>query len=155
MFPGRWNHKGQRVIYTSLSLSTAVLETLAHLDKTEIPDNYVKMEIEISFPPPSEETAASSRLHLRKTSTTPWQRFMSVHQSIAAAQADLDTYKIHRERFEIARLIPSVIVPEYNVVLNPASKFFQRLVKLVSVEPFEFDPRLFPERASKGTSETR
>ena len=47
-----------------------------------------------------------------------------------------------------SRFIQSVIVPELNVVLNPAAKVFRGLVKIVSVEPFEFDPRLFPENAS-------
>ena len=154
MYPGRWNRKGQRVVYTSLSLSTAVLETLAHSDKTEVPDNFVKMEIEISFPPLSEKPITELGSRLRRTSTTYWQHFIRVHQSIASAQADINDYNYRRHRFEIARLIPSVIVPEFNVVLNPASRFFQGLVKLMSVEPFEFDPRLFPEVASKSSAGT-
>ena len=143
MYPGRWNCKGQRVVYTSLSLSTAVLETLAHTDKTEIPDNLVKMEIEISFPPSIIATELGSPPN---APTQNWQRFISVRQSIAAAKAHPDIYNY--DHLELARLIPSIIVPEYNVVLNPASGNFQHLVRLVSVEPFEFDPRLFPENAT-------
>ncbi|MBV9223793.1 MAG: RES domain-containing protein [Acidobacteriaceae bacterium] len=75
MYPGRWNCKGQRVVYTSLSLSTAVLETLAHTDKTEIPDNLVKMEIEISFPPSIIATELGSPPN---SPAQNWQRFISV-----------------------------------------------------------------------------
>ena len=139
MYPGRWNRQGQRVVYASLNLSTAVLETLAHTDKTEIPDNLVKMEIEINLP-------------FSSASTTEWQRFVSIRRSIAAAKTDPGIYSY--SNLEIARLIPSVIIPEFNVVLNPVSKAFQSLVKIVSIEPFKFDPRLFPESAiSKSIAE--
>ncbi len=112
MYSGRWNCKGQRIIYTSLSLSTAILETLAHLDKTDIPDDFVKMEIEVT-----------SLSHA--TSTPGWPPFITFHRSITAAKADPNIHNYGRS--ELARLIPSVIVPEYNVMLNPASKFFDIL----------------------------
>jgi hypothetical protein len=41
--------------------------------------------------------------------------------------------------------IPSVIVPVWNVVLYPEGVGFWEHVSLISLEPFEFDPRLFPE----------
>jgi hypothetical protein len=43
--------------------------------------------------------------------------------------------------------VPSVIVPVWNVVLYPQARGFWDHVSLESVEPFEFDPRLFPEGA--------
>jgi hypothetical protein len=44
----------------------------------------------------------------------------------------------------IAFIVPSVIVPEYNVVLYPRSANFEpELVRIESVEPFQFDPRMF------------
>jgi hypothetical protein len=44
----------------------------------------------------------------------------------------------------VALIVPSVIVPEYNVVLYPrATNFEPELVRIESVEEFEFDPRLF------------
>jgi hypothetical protein len=40
--------------------------------------------------------------------------------------------------------VPSVIVPEYNVVLYPRPKNFEpELVRIESIEAFEFDPRMF------------
>jgi len=41
--------------------------------------------------------------------------------------------------------VPSVIVPAWNVVLYPKGIGFWDHVSLESLEPFEFDPRLFPE----------
>jgi hypothetical protein len=46
----------------------------------------------------------------------------------------------------IAFVVPSVIVPEYNVVLYPRAEDFEpELVRIESVEPFEFDARMFAE----------
>ena len=44
----------------------------------------------------------------------------------------------------IAFIVPSVIVPEYNVVLYPRPENFEpEFVRIESVEPFEFDARMF------------
>lgn len=44
----------------------------------------------------------------------------------------------------IALIVPSVIVPEYNVILYPRPMNFEpEFVRIGSVEPFEFDTRLF------------
>jgi hypothetical protein len=44
----------------------------------------------------------------------------------------------------IAFMVPSVIVPEYNVVLYPRPENFEpELVRIESIQPFEFDPRMF------------
>jgi hypothetical protein len=49
------------------------------------------------------------------------------------------------DEFPLAMAVASVIVPEWNVVLYPNHYRFWDRVKLVSVAPFAFDPRLFPE----------
>jgi hypothetical protein len=44
----------------------------------------------------------------------------------------------------IAFIVPSVIVPEYNVVLYPRPENFEpEFVRIESIEPFEFDARMF------------
>jgi hypothetical protein len=48
--------------------------------------------------------------------------------------------------------VASVIVPVWNVVLYPQGVGFWDHVALDSVEPFEFDPRLFPESAAIDTT---
>lgn len=47
----------------------------------------------------------------------------------------------------IAFVVPSVIVPEYNVVLYPRPKDFEpEFVSITAIEAFEFDPRLLEGR---------
>ena len=46
----------------------------------------------------------------------------------------------------VALVVPSVIVPEYNVVLYPRPENFEpELVHIESVEPFDFDIRMFDQ----------
>ncbi len=44
---GRCNEVGVAAVYTAAHLSLAVLEVLVHLDRTEIPTDYVAMGLEI------------------------------------------------------------------------------------------------------------
>ncbi|HMQ58602.1 MAG TPA: RES family NAD+ phosphorylase [Rhizobiaceae bacterium] len=44
---GRWNDKGQRIVYCSDHLSTAMLEILVHVDREDIPDSYQLLEISV------------------------------------------------------------------------------------------------------------
>jgi len=71
------------------------------------------------------------------------------NQQLAAARARIpidiapDMPDLILKPLAIAR--PSVIVPVWNVVLFPAGGGFWDHVALETVEPFEFDPRLFPD----------
>ncbi len=47
----------------------------------------------------------------------------------------------------VAMAVPSVIVPAWNVVLYPQAKGFWRHVAVESINPFDYDPRLFPPDA--------
>ena len=47
---GRWNRKGIAALYTAQNAALAVLEVLVHLDKAELPDDYVMLEISIPDP---------------------------------------------------------------------------------------------------------
>ena len=42
---GRWNRKGIAALYTAENASLAVIEVLVHLDKGELPTDYVLLEI--------------------------------------------------------------------------------------------------------------
>lgn len=55
--------------------------------------------------------------------------------------------KLGMGRHEIlAMFVPSFLVPAYNVVLYPDHPAFSSVVKLASVEPFDFHPYLFGEK---------
>jgi hypothetical protein len=48
----------------------------------------------------------------------------------------------------IGLVVPSVIIPEYNVVLYPRDRRFEpEFVRIDLIEPFDFDPRFFNEVA--------
>ena len=47
LFGNRWNSKGTEIIYTSESRALALTEILVHVSKSQVPKDYVMLEIEI------------------------------------------------------------------------------------------------------------
>jgi RES domain-containing protein len=127
---GRWNDVGQEAIYTSTEISTPWLERLVHTPKNSIPKDLALMEIHLDLRGASRE------------SDLP----LIFHRSLKIAQ-HWDSPTETLSRFAIAMAVPSVIVPVWNVVLYPDAPGFWDRVSLASVEPVEFDPRLFPPDA--------
>jgi RES domain-containing protein len=109
MYPGRWNRKGQRAVYASTSKALALTESLAHLPSNAKPSGYSMLTIIVE----------SNELVLRRTLAGARQWFQTVGQALQEDPED-----------PIGLIAPSVIVPEYNVVLYP-----RRM-------NFEFDTRL-------------
>jgi len=132
---GRWTFRGHPVIYTSASISLAVLEyTLNYrrhgwvpasvLGRAVIPD---KMRIEVVTPAdlPLNWSAADSPPQLREIG----QRWLD-----AGAAA-------------VLKVPSAVIVEEWNYVLNPQHPDFTKLI-LQKPKRFQFDRRLARERKS-------
>jgi RES domain-containing protein len=140
--PGRWNRLGMEAIYTSTEIGVPLLERLAHTPKDQIPSDLAMMKIRING---------------------VWEVFSGVSTCLAlkGGGGSIPVYSTllqARERYHgnptfgpqpwgdnFAMAVPSVIVPVWNVVLYPQASGFWHHVSLESVEPFEFDPRLFPE----------
>jgi len=129
---GRWNQVGQEAIYTSTEVSVPWLERLVHTPKNVIPANLALMEIHVDISDYSTEHANP----------------IAIFPSLRAANNNwLGTTDPESQWAPFAIAVPSVVVPVWNVVLYPmASKFWDR-VTLFSVEPTEFDVRLFPSDA--------
>src|SRR6266568_1830101 len=107
-FGGRWNHVGTSLVYTSGTLSLAVLEYLVNLPISDLPENWR------TFP-------ASEEL---KDIGTDWVREVTTP----------------------ILTLPSVVIPnELNYLINPAHEEAKR-VKVVSVDPFALDVRLYRAR---------
>ena len=147
LYPGRWNLPGQQAIYTSTEKSAAILESLAHIPKDLIPSNLALMKIGVSG---NWENIISGALVDRNTGGC----FLS-YRTITAAKEFLNrhTHFIGVVNIPFAVAIPSAIVPIWNVVLYPLAPGFWDHVTLESVEPFELDPRLFPENTPSETPE--
>lgn len=131
----RWNSgRGRGVVYTSLNVSTCVLEMLVHLGprlRARLPKNIALVAIDA---PDDAGTDAVEAANIPKN----------------AARADTDgrtwfqrTGDEWLERGNaLILLAPSLVSPhDKNAMLNPVHPAMKD-VRILSVEPFHFDPRL-------------
>lgn len=107
---GRWNPRGIPALYTSRSISLAMLEVLVHVqDRSLLPASYTVMEIVVDIG------------MLISIDQVPEHEFES--QEIGESML--------RNEKVIGFMVPSILIPsEQNVVLNPKAKNFSK-VKLV------------------------
>lgn len=118
---GRWNPIGTPMLYTAQHLSLACLEILVHLDKNQLPRDYVWSKVDLRYRPGFLEV---TRL-----------------QDVGSCQTRGGTWI--QTRHQLAVQVPSVVIPEeFNVLLNPTHADYHALV-WSEPQPFYFDPRLF------------
>jgi RES domain-containing protein len=109
------------MLYTAQHLSLACIEVLVHLDKSQLPRDYVWSKTDLPAAPP----------------ILAFESVSSVVSCQAAGHAWLGTAN------RLAIQVPSVIIPdEFNVLLNPMHAEYNDLV-WSEPRPFRFDPRLF------------
>ncbi len=130
MFGGRWNPVGVPMVYTSMSLSLAVLEVFVHMPKEAEPDDYVAVRAELPV-----DALTMERLVLKKLPSN-WKQVESpATQAIGAAWA--------QSRRSLVLMVPSVVVPgEWNVIVNPRHADAGK-IRIVETTPFRFDTRMF------------
>ena len=127
-FGGRWNAPGRPVVYASLHLSLAALETLAHADRRRFERDYVAFEVRVPH---------DLILELRDEDLPADWRARPVS---AGARAIGDAWLA--QRASAALSVPSVLVPqERNLLLDPAHPRFGEVV-IGPPRPFRFDERL-------------
>jgi RES domain-containing protein len=118
---GRWNPIGTPMLYTAEHLSLACLEVLVHLDKGQLPRDYVWSKAELPYMPELLSDA--------------------IPFSVSACQAAGHAWVA--ERTQLAIRVPSVIISEdFNVLLNPHHVEYESVI-WSEPRPFRFDPRLF------------
>jgi RES domain-containing protein len=118
---GRWNPIGTPLLYTSQHLSLACIEVLVHLDKSQLPRDYVWSRTELFGTP----------------GTLSFGNLNHIAACQDAGRAWVDTGN------QLAIQVPSVVIPEeVNVLLNPNHTGYRDLV-WSEPRPFRFDPRLF------------
>lgn len=121
LFGGRWNSPGSSVVYTSKSLSLAVLEYLVHVDPDNLPDSLVSL-----------------RIHVPDDVSKEVYKQNPVPQEIAASA--IGDYWIRRNE-ALLLIVPSAVVQEDNVLINPRHRQMKR-IKVLETRPFQFDSRL-------------
>ena len=125
-YGGRWNSAGRRLLYASTHLSLAALEALVHFDADEVPEDLQAFAIEIPDALATEQVAADIL-------------------PIGWTRQEFATRAFGDEWLTAARtpvlVVPSAIVPETNVLVNPAHPATQGVV-VVARRRFVYDPRL-------------
>ena len=128
LYGGRWNEVGEKVVYCAGHRSLAMLEVMAHVQHRSLfPVDRLMLTLEV---PGSIQTLDKSILHPRWMDITTYQWTSFIFNEFCLKPD------------KIGLLVPSVIVPEeYNVVLNPMHKSFNR-VKVIEAKKMQWDDRL-------------
>jgi RES domain-containing protein len=124
-YGARWNLPGDGVIYTSATLSAAMLEVLSHTGRMRPPEDYEYVAIQL--PAHQEITLVESR-----DLPSDWIDAQRVCQEIG-------THWIRSEKTPILA-VPSAVSPEpeYNLVLAPWARW-----EILRRAPLVWDKRLF------------
>jgi RES domain-containing protein len=131
---GRWNSVGVPVVYTSLSLSLAVLEVFVHMTTLAEPDDYVSVAVDLGVDELRAERVRTERL------PNDWKRL-----NHPALQALGDEWVSSMR--SLILLVPSVIVEgEWNALINPLHPDAERIV-IEKPKLFHFDERLFKTKS--------
>lgn len=132
--PGRWNEAGQRVVYAASHLSLAVLETAAHVNPLGLPlDRYV---VRLEIP----KAVYARRVVLEAAALDPaWSAIPAGRASVEAAST------WYRQGESAVLLVPSVIVPEEQVVLVNAAHPDAAKIRASVVRPFHYATIFRPE----------
>lgn len=155
-FAGRWNQEGQKVLYASATRSLAALEHLANRSGIVVKSPYRVMVLEV----PSEgvdsvEAGASGEAEV------PTDADASVDanaiRSVLISELPVDWRRLsfygrlqeigatwYRSSESLLLRVPSVLIPqECNYLINTQHPDFENRVRMVGVEEFDWDTRLF------------
>jgi RES domain-containing protein len=127
---GRWNHKGNAMLYTSASAALACLETLVHLNAGGLPLNRYLVQIRVPG------SIWAKRIVFDKSINIGWDAIPAGRASITWGTAWAKSLA------SLCAVVPSVIVPdENNVLINPRHADAIKLT-IVKVGKWTYDARL-------------
>ena len=126
---GRWNSKGYSLIYTGASRALCTTEIAVHTPLGIVPVDYWLQSIEL---PDIQEL----NIH-QDDLATDWNSFP--HR---ISTKMIGNEFIQQSQYLVMKVPSAVIQDEFNYLINPSHPDFAR-VKLIKVEEFKFDHRLF------------
>lgn len=131
---GRWNSPGGPMVYTSATISLALLETFVHADREELAGvGYVAIPVDI---PPFVRVKRIDRSVLPKG----WQKYDPSPPELKRIGDEWI-----RECRQAVLAVPSAVLPqELNSLLNPAHRDMKRLI-IGAPEPLLLDGRLLKD----------
>ncbi len=128
LFGGRWNSVGLPVLYTTENISLAILEILVRTTMQTIPLTYHLIKIDI---PTAAQPQSISADKLKKE----WKDDIGYTQWMGD--------EFIKSKKSLLLKVPSAIVDEENnYIINPAHSEYKK-VKILQVNKFLFDKRLF------------
>ena len=127
LYGGRWNSKGNAMIYTGQSIALCVAEIAVHTPLGIVPKNYELVHIEI----PDDFVFEVKKL------PSDWRTFP---HSDSTQQIGDDFLK--KSKFLILKVPSAAVQGEFNFVINPKHKEVSK-IKILKVERFSFDDRIF------------
>jgi RES domain-containing protein len=117
------------VVYLASSASLTALELLVHTNPEDAPDDLVILEVDIP------DDAIIDR-YVVSALPTDWRAVSAPPACQALGDAWVEG------GITLGLSLPSVVMPtEHNILLNPAHPDMRR-TRVLSVTPFQFDPRL-------------
>ncbi|MCF8302942.1 MAG: RES family NAD+ phosphorylase [Bacteroidales bacterium] len=126
---GRWNSKGVPMIYTSESRALCTAEIVVHTPLGIIPLDYSLVSIEF----PDDAVFEFQRPYLPEN----WK---SIPHGNATQK--LGDEFISNAEYLVLKVPSAIVEDEYNYLLNPNHQAIHN-VKIIKIEAFEFDSRLF------------
>jgi RES domain-containing protein len=127
---GRWNSKGVPMVYTSDSRALCTTEIAVHIPLGLLPTDYKIISIEI---PDSLKVLTLTKNKLPHD----WN---SIPHSGSTQQIGDDF--IRQNKSVVLKVPSAVVAGDFNFLLNPGHRDFSK-IKVLSVEDFGFDSRLF------------
>lgn len=124
---GRWNSKGNAVLYTSQSIALCVTEIAVHIPLGILPKDFELIHIEIP---------EDLILEIKKL-PKDWQTFPHSDSTQKIGDKFLKDLK-----YLILKVPSAAVQGEFNYLINPKHKDFEK-VKIRKKEKFSFDDRLF------------
>jgi len=127
-YGGRWNQKGTNMLYSSENISLAVLETLVHVDKANLPDD-LKL-VTLTFP-----DSVSCLEISQKALPDNWRGYPASNKLAQMGSDWIDKAE------SLLLKVPSVVIPaEKNILINPNHPGFRK-IRIDEIKDFEFDDR--------------
>ncbi|WP_310486776.1 RES family NAD+ phosphorylase [Chamaesiphon sp. VAR_69_metabat_338] len=127
---GRWNSRGQGMVYTSGTLSLAALEVFVHMEVEDVATMFAYIRVDV----PTEVKVD----YLEVAQLPPdWRNIPA--PAVLTTMGD----NWFRSGSTAILAVPSVVIPlEYNYLINPSHPDFVKLTVELP-QPFELDPRLW------------
>jgi len=126
--PNRWNSSHVNIIYASCTRAMVALENIVHRSGEGLEERFRIITLEVP----------ENAIDFFSIRQLPESWFLRKNLTITQQIGD-DWIK---KGTKLGLRVPSAIVPgEYNLLLNPLHQDFEK-VKVLSVEPFVFDPRI-------------